>query len=147
MEQKIFKTLCLFVCVADHHQCLWPRFSMNARPIRFCNNANNCTNKWYNSAIMAIIVTTQHSFGPPGVNASLRGVSTPRKLHTESSHADLQCVGPPKSSSNPGQTICNKRYNGRNNVYNSTSSLPQAAFHCFSAPLWWLKSSSNLDCP
>ena len=59
---------------------LWPQFSMNARPICkffFRNNANNCTNKWYNSAITAIIVTIQHSFGPPGVNASLRGVSPP----------------------------------------------------------------------
>jgi hypothetical protein len=42
---------------------------------------------------MAIIVTTQHSFGPPGVNASLHGVASPSS-YTESSHTDLQCVGP-----------------------------------------------------
>ncbi len=69
----------LWKLIACSGRCLWPWFSMNARPICkffFCNIANNCT-KWYNSAIMAIIVTTQHSFGPPGVNASLRGVSSP----------------------------------------------------------------------
>ena len=67
----------LIPCVTG---CLWPFFSMNARlfcKFVFRNNANNGTNKCYNSAIMAIIVTTQHSFGPPGVNASLRGVASP----------------------------------------------------------------------